>query len=307
MNSIGTENSGADGESGPMRGRFFDSFTGHNDDNESVASGSHVPPDSIPEFAVTSPTRLHLNGHSASPIPDLHPNDSASAVNDTPSVLEYVGGAPSTAGGQSVKGLVPVDDGTYVFKFRTPSGRTHRFQARSDNYENIADIVAGKLATDPFFEARPAAEGDGPQPQPDATDFTLSYIDNDGDTVLISADNDVADAVRIARNAGSDRVVLFLQGGKAWDEAGAGDSEKNAKNITLAAAAAEEEVTKAEATPASLPDGGQAISPVAAPGPALNDEVFGIPRDMILPASLGFLGVVIIGVFVASRMTSREF
>lgn len=309
MNSIGTENNGADGESGPMWGRFFDSFADHNDDNDSAVSGSHIPPDSTQEFAVASPTRRHVNGHSASPVPDLHPNDSASAVNDTPSVVGYVGGAPSTAGGQSAKGPVPVDDGTYVFKFRTPSGRTHRFQARSDNYENIVDIVTGKLATDPFFGARVAAE-DVPHPQPDPTDFALSYTDSDGDTVLISTDNDVADAVRIARNVGLDRVVLFLQGGKAWDEAGAGDSETKAKTITLAAAAVEEEVTKAEATSTGLPYGGQAVSPPAAvPGISLplNDELFGIPRDMILPASLGFLGVVIIGVFIASRMSSREF
>ena len=310
MNSIGSENNGADGESGPMWGRFFDSFAGHNDDNESVASGSHIPPDSTQEFAIASPTRRHLNGHSASPVPDLHPNDSASAVNDTPSVLEFVGGAPSTAGGQSVKGPVPVDDGTYVFKFRTPSGRTHRFQARSDNYENIFDIVAGKLTADPFFEAPPAAEGDAPQLQPDPTDFALSYTDSDGDTVLISTDVDVADAVRIARNACSDRVILFLVGGFTWDGAGAGDSEKKAKNITSAVAVAEEEITKAETTSTGLPDGSQAPPPTAALGvslPPLNDEIFGIPRDMILPASLGFLGVVIIGIFVASRITSREF
>lgn len=314
MNSIGSEHNSTDGETGPMWSRFFDSFAGHNDDNESAISGSHLPPDSTQDYSAMSPTRRHMGGHhSASPIPDLHPNDSASAVNDAPSVLEYVGGAPaSTAGGQSTKGAIPVDDGTYVFKFRTPSGRTHRFQARSDNYENIVDIISGKLATDPFFEYRPVVDGEEPLPQPDATDFTLSYTDSDGDTVLVSTDTDVADAVRIARNAGSDRVVLFLQGGKAWDEAGAGESEKKAKTIHQAAVAVEEEVEKAEATSTNFPDGGHAVPPPASvPGfgskAPLNDELFGIPRDMVLPASLGFLGVVIVGVFIATRMTAREF
>ncbi|KAF8320073.1 CBS-domain-containing protein [Clavulina sp. PMI_390] len=312
MNSIGGENN-PDGETGPMWSKFFDSFGGANDDNESMLSGSHLPPDSTQDFSTTSPTRRHHAGHSMSPVPDLHPNDSASAVNDAPSVVEYVGGAPASTAGIASQGAIHVDDGTYVFKFRTPSGRTHRFQARSDNYENIVDIVAGKLSTDPFFEPRPVVGDEPTAPQPDPTDFTLSYTDSDGDTVLISTDNDVADAVRIARTGGSDRVVLFLQGGKAWDEAGAGDSEKKAKNIQIAAAAVEEEVEKAEATSTNFPDGGQALPPPASvPGftPAaapVGDEVFGIPRDMVLPASLGFLGVVIVGVFVAARMTAREF
>ena len=300
MNSIGGEGA-QEGEGGPMWSRFFDSFA-NQDDNESVLSGSHIPTDVIPAFPA-SPSRggvIHESSHS-----EVHPNDSASAIND-PSAIDFPA-LPSTLGG-SVKGApVPVDDGTYVFKFRTPSGRTHRFQARNDNYDNIVDIVAGKLQTDPFFMS---IDGDASAHVPDPTDFTLSYTDSDGDTVLISSDSDVADAVRIARNAGSDRVVLFLQGGRGWDEAGAGESEKKARQASLAAAAAEEEVLKAEATSSSIPDISVTAPPPAQthpfPSASSDDEIFGIPRDMILPASLGFLGVVIIGVFIASRM-SRDY
>lgn len=94
--------------------------------------------------------------------------------------------------------------------------------------------------------------------------------------------------------------------------AGAGESEKKAKTIHQAAAAVEEEVAKAEATNTNFPDGGHTVPPPASvPGfgskAPLNDELFGIPRDMVLPASLGFLGVVIVGVFIATRMTAREF
>ena len=32
---------------------------------------------------------------------------------------------------------LPVDDGTYVFKSRTPSGRTHRFQSRHDDVKHL--------------------------------------------------------------------------------------------------------------------------------------------------------------------------
>jgi hypothetical protein len=33
----------------------------------------------------------------------------------------------------------------------------------------------------------------------------------------------------------------------------------------------------------------------------LEEKVMGIPKDLLLPASVGFLGVVILGVFIATR------
>ncbi|KAF8328685.1 uncharacterized protein EI90DRAFT_2925332 [Cantharellus anzutake] len=291
MNSIASETS-QDAEGGPMWGRFFDSF-GAGDDNESVMSGSHIPPD-MHQFPA-SPSR----GLSQSE--EVHPNDSASAVADQ-SALDRSGIHPSTRTGSVNNAPPPIDDGTYVFKFRTPSGLTHRFQARSDNYENIVDIVSGKLTADPFFTTPPS---DGLAPEP--SDFSISYVDSDGDTVVITSDNDVADAVRIARAAGSDRVVLFLQGGMGWDEAGAREGEKKARDAALAAAAIETEVRKAETTePTHFPDGATIPPPARTPIYGAGDDIYGIPRDMILPASLGFLGVVIIGVFIASRM-SRDY
>jgi len=291
MNSIAGEHA-QDAEGGPLWSRFFDSF-GHADDNDSVISGSHMHSD-MPQFPA-SPSR-GLNQSE-----EVHPNDSASAVADE-STFEHSVVPPSTGGGSVNAAPPPVDDGTYVFKFRTPSGRTHRFQAQKDNYENLIDIVSGKLAADPFF-ATPST--DGPTPEP--SDFSISYIDSDGDTVVITSDNDVADAVRIARAAGSDRVVVFLQGGKGWDEAGAGESEKRAKDAALAAAAVETEVRKAEATGSGFPDGGTSVPPpTQVPGFSTEGDIYGVPRDLILPASLGFLGVVIIGVFIASRM-SRDY
>ncbi len=291
MNSIAGENT-QDAEGGPMWSRFFDSF-GAPDDNESVVSDSHVHSD-MPQFPA-SPSR-GLNQSE-----EVHPNDSASAV-AIQSTFEHSVVPPSTRGGSVNVAPPPVDDGAYVFKFRTPSGRTHRFQARNDNYENIVDIVSGKLAADPFF-ATLSTEGPAPEP----SDFSISYIDSDGDTVVITSDNDIADAVRIARAAGSDRVVLFLQGGKVWDEAGAGESEKKARDAALAAAAIETEVSQAEASGFTFPDGGAGVPPPAqVPGFGTGGDIYGVPRDLILPASLGFLGVVIIGVFIASRM-SRDY
>ncbi|KAH7911237.1 CBS-domain-containing protein [Hygrophoropsis aurantiaca] len=297
MNSMSTEAAGdtADVEGGPMWGRFFDSIGGH-DDTESAISGSHVPTEGH-SLSAHNMSRLQL-----SPQSEVHPNDSASVVDEGPeSVLEGYArkkgaahNVPSIAGAAS---SVPVDDGTYVFKFRTPSGRTHRFQARHDSVETLREIVCGKLATDPFFTEF-AGE---PDARADPTDFILSYTDADGDTVLITSDSDIADAVKIARSGGLDRVVLFIQGGKNWAEAGADKADAKAAE---AAVAASEEVKVIEKAEASVPEPAAFAPPAKVHAqPPQEELIMGIPKDLLLPASIGALAVVIIGVFTISRLT----
>lgn len=282
-----------------MWGRFFDSI-GAPDDTESAISGSnmHLDPNTPARFAVSP-----LPGVTGSPQSEVHPNDSASVGDEEqasdiePVRLRRAADAPgaSSIGGASLSlaAAVPIDDGTYVFKFRTPGGRTHRFQARTDNVENLRDIVAGKLATDPFFiEWKPVENG----PPPDPLDFHLQYTDADGDTVVMSSDSDVSDAVKIARDGRADRVVLIIQGGKGWNEVGASQGEVKVE-------AAAKEVKEAEKTEAAPAEGVGLVPPpkVHTPLPA-TDDILGVPRDLVLPASIGALAVVIIGIFTISRM-----
>lgn len=296
MNQMTTEAAGEiqnEAEGGPMWGRFFDSIGGH-EDTESVISGSHVPTD-------LHPSSFSLSHLQQSPHSEVHPNDSASVVDDEPlSEFPRMGGRhgiPSIVGAGA---SIPVDDGTYVFKFRTPSGNTHRFQARQDNVENLRDIVAGKLSIDPFFAEFKAVHADDTAPDP--LDFQLAYTDADGDTVLMTSDNDVADSVKIARSSGADRVVIMIQGGRGWAEAGAGKSEAKAAEVAAAAAREYKEVEKAESI---LPETVYTPpAPIPVPVPEPEGDVFGIPRDLLLPASIGVLAAVIIGVFTISRLTS---
>ncbi|KAF9229653.1 CBS-domain-containing protein [Gyrodon lividus] len=294
MNAMSTEASGENPETegGPMWGRFFDSIGGH-EDTESVVSGSPVPTDGH------SMSAHNLSRFQRSPHSEVHPNDSASVVDEEhESVLDAY---PRKKGGHDIPSItgaassVPVDDGTYVFKFRTPSGRTHRFQARHDSVETLREIVGGKLATDPFFTSYDGA----PDQRPEPTDFLLSYTDADADTVLITSDSDIADAVKIARAAGSDRVVLFIQSGKHWDEAGADKSEAKAAE---AAAAAKEEVKAVEQTEAA-PEPAMVVPPAKVHIPPPQELVMGIPKDLLLPASIGALAIVILSVFTISRLT----
>ncbi|KAI0936062.1 hypothetical protein AcV5_004299 [Taiwanofungus camphoratus] len=296
MNSISAENAAeGEAEGGPMWGRFFESIGG-GDDTESAISGSNFPTDLHSRHVSRSISHLIPQ----SPQSEVHPNDSASVVDDDPvSALEGYGRKsgeplPSIVGPSAP--VPPVDDGTYVFKFRTPSGRTHRFQARHDNVENLRDIVSGKLATDPYFTSYKTK--DPSQLPPDPTDFLLSYTDADGDIVLITSDTDVSDAVKIARNGGQDRVVLFIQGGKGWADVMA---EKSAAQAAEVAAAAQREIKEVEKAEAIHPE----VVNHAPPQPVhiVEEKVLGIPKDLLLPASIGALAAVILGVFTLSRLS----
>ena len=268
-----------------MWGRFFDSIGGG--ESESMVSGQPTDMLSSKHGSMRGLSQLPQ-----SPRSDLHPNDSASVImEDDGSVLEgYTKGG--TGSQVAFPSLLHVDDGTYVFKFRTPSGRTHRFQSRHDNYEHMREIVSTKLAIDPFFAS--FVSEDESQPHPDPGDYQLAYTDADGDVVLITSDGDVSDAVKMARSKGKERVVLFIQGGKGWEDATAEKLEAKAVEAAVSAQIETKAIEKTEMpTPPTLP-----------PAPA--EDILGIPRDMLLPASIGVLAVSIMVVFTISRLTSSN-
>ncbi|KAN0063166.1 hypothetical protein ACQY0O_004330 [Thecaphora frezii] len=333
INSMNDE-AGSDGSSGgPMWNRFWNSFgqtAGNHGDDESVVSGSIRQSESHIDINGT-PSKSNFAGDLSS---DLHPNDSASAVGNP-----VFGDEGGSVVGQQVAAAVETDDGTYLFKFVTPSGRTHRFQARYDSFETIREIVCIKLGGDPFFEpattagvttvestAESASEITGlianTSPEaPDPNDFQLAYTDDEDDVVLITADGDIQDAVKVARKQGRDRVVLLLQGGRGWEEAAARASAaaSNAGASSLQSSGAANKRRQREAAEAQL----QSVQEeeekeleeetVTAPakrkssskkGGKGDDEelLFGVlPKDLALPAAIGFLGVAVLAAVVVTR------
>lgn len=315
-----------------MWGKFFDSLGGAQDDDaQSVNSGSHAQPSSVNALQTPKkPAHGRNDSFANSPVPEVLPGDSASAVGAAESDVGARGGASSTAPPASTL----VDDGTYVFKFKTPSGRTHRFQARNDMLDNLREIVVGKLASDPFFAPSTTADDETPAITPGTEDFTLSYTDDDGDLVHMTSDGDVVDSVKVARSQKSDRVVLVLSGGKSWEAALKAQSPlppvvpvaativsppASTQLRSLPALSEEDhEFTPGASTPAleekmtSLfvePSSEPALAPPAKVHTHINDGgapqelVAGIPKDLLLPASIGFLGIVVLATFAISRMS----
>lgn len=282
-----------------MWSRFFNSFAagapdalvgdvGGDGDTESIVSASDLP---------GTPSR-HAHNQSMS---EVHPGDSASAIDDD-SVLH---GLKSRGGAES--SLAPVggsEEGTYLFKFLAPGGATHRFQSRyagEEVFEHVTDIVTGKLTSDPFFEEQGSDR--------DPHDFKLNYLDDDGDLVLISTSKDVEDAVKVARKQGKDRVVLQLRGGKGWESA-MGAAKEAAQAKSLAAIAEDEtEAGEKEAAGSQVSSRSRVSSKRSARASGVDGDeqlLFGVlPKDLAVPAAIAFLGVTIIGVFTASRLTAR--
>ena len=65
---------------------------------------------------------------------------------------------------------------------------------------------------------------------------------------------------------------------------------------------AQKELNEVEKREATLPDAVQSTPPVPGHGSS-TEEFFGVPRDLLLPASIGALAVVIVGIFTISRLT----
>lgn len=335
VSSIGAE-AGGDAAGGPLWSRFFSSFAGAaaDGDTESVVSDTNAPssinngtPSAVPRHMQRGDSQ-YTNG-STSPS-EIHPNDSASVNNDEDEVSEIGrranGSKPGTSAVASGVGKATVpehDDGTYLFKFISPSGTTHRFVARHDNFSTVRDIIGGKLSSDPFFVQYNSTRGAETGVIADPSEFMISYTDDDGDVVLMSADGDLEDSVKTARKQGKDRVLLTIKGGKDWDAAITNAAEQQALQQEAAlkrqplvpptvqvhdhdatSTDDDDEKTKVNRSLGEKPRGKSAPRKSWVQGG--DDLVLGfLSKEMVLPAAVVFTGFAVIAVFLLNRPTQK--
>lgn len=222
------------------------------------------------------------------------PNESASHHGDSPD-QSGVGG-PHT----------PLEDLPFPFKFKAPSGRVHRLQVTaSAGIEELIANVASKLGSEvesiggaPTFE-------DG---KISRAGFALSYLDNEGDTVSITTNDDLIEAIGLSRLAHREKVDLFVHDPeKPPMVAEVNPQPALAKPVTPPESVLrnrkkyfeEDEESEEEARPKSKSRHHPA--PVA----QQPEIIPGVPNDLLLPGAIGVLAVVIVGVFVLGRATSR--
>ncbi|KAJ4300707.1 hypothetical protein N0V90_002795 [Kalmusia sp. IMI 367209] len=284
INNIST----TDGE-GPAWNKFWLSL---DNETESMMSGegrSHVMP-GTPDHRSMMSHDLHRPG-----IMDrgdsVLPNDSASHVGNSPDA-SALGGAPAT----------PLEDTPFAFKFKAPSGRVHRLQVvASAGIEELISSVAAKLGSEvdalggaPTFEDGKISK----------SGFALSYLDNEGDTVSITTNEDLVEAISLSRLAHREKVDLFVH-----------DPEKPPLPATVEPQPA---LPKPVTPPESVmrerkqffdDDEEEQVRPKARSQSALAKQeeiIAGVPNDLLLPGAIATLAVVIVAVFALGRASGSN-
>ncbi|KAK7393932.1 hypothetical protein QQX98_013283 [Neonectria punicea] len=206
----------------------------------------------------------------------------------------------------------------FAFKFKAPSGRVHRVKViAADGMEAFVAAVAAKLGS----------ESDGIGGTPVVEDgkiagagFALSYVDDEGDSVSITTNQDLVESVLLARQMHHDKVDLYVH-----------DSEKSPviqpsievnplPTPSLSAGSGlrerrkwwpEEDEDEEDEEDEDDDEEDEAASSVRRPrraraAPPVPDQVIaGVPNELLLPGAIVTLAVVIVSVFTIARITSR--
>ena len=295
INTISTGDS-----EGPAWNKFWLSF---DHETESMVSGegsfhhSHAGPRSLVSPEHTRSERINDS---------VAPNDSASHAGlDSPS-HSVVAGTPD----------VPPAEAPFPFKFKAPSGRVHRLQVTASLgvAAFVADVTARLGSEVDAIGGAPVVE----EGRIAAGGYALSYLDDEGDTVSITTDQDLLEAILIARQAHRDKVDFFVH-----------DPEKPpvAPQPSIPAV----EPTNIPTPPASSilrerrktveededdshdEDEDEEDSRVHRPRRTrtahhqqpTEQVIAGVPNELLLPGAIVTLAVVIVGVFTISRASTR--
>ncbi|KAL9552318.1 hypothetical protein PS6_004535 [Mucor atramentarius] len=315
---------GNDGE-GPMWGRFWDSF-GAADQHESESQLSD-PLSSQLLSAHSQNSNANGNGSIAraiSPEPsasfsqlqgfsEITPNESASMVANNEENRSTMS--------EDTRAMGKGDD-VFSFKFTSDGGKTHRFASVYNSYAALLEAVRQKVIGEHL-----AHLGANPDDVPVESWLSISYLDDEEDQVLITSDADVSDAVKLARKMGQDRVKLFVHDATEKEE-----EVVEAPAVIEPAVVVEEKVIEPVAPPVITPpptiEVTEPLHEKKSKRRSVRKEVetsdsededthssrrkqegatvAGIPQELVLPAAIAFLGVVIVGVFAFSRVSSNH-
>ncbi|KLJ07927.1 hypothetical protein EMPG_16597 [Blastomyces silverae] len=277
---------------GPAWNKFWLSM---DNESDSMVSGSHGPSHGpslqphTPHRSVMSPDMSRSHGDREN---SVLPNESASHHGDE--AVSDILGARS----------VHNEDTPFPFKFKAPSGRVHRLHATPS--AGVADLVSQvslKLGAEVEAVGGEAAVEDGKMSH---TGYALSYLDSEGDTVSITTDQDLLDAITLARRASQDKVDLFVH-----------DPEKQPIITPPPAPEPQPPVAKSATPPGSVlrstvgEDDEQSVAErekpqtLVRPPTAEQQLINGVPNELILPGAIVTLAVAIVGVFILSRAGNR--
>jgi len=275
---------------GPAWNKFWMSLE---NETESVMSGEGSHHHTHGGRSLMSPDMSR--GHEKHIDISVAPGDSASHTGGDSPARSVVTGPAET----------PAEEVPFPFKFKAPSGRVHRLQViAAHGMAELIEHVTSKLGAEVEAVGGAATFEDG---KLGTSGYALSYLDDDGDTVSITTDHDLLEAVTLARHGHRDKVDLFVH-----------DPEKPPISATLDP---QPVITQAPTPPpytlrerkrvsSDEEDGSEDEQPVrrtrkAAAKPSEEQVIAGVPNELLLPGAIVTLAVVIVGVFAITRATSR--
>lgn len=290
LEQINTMNTGE--SEGPAWNKFWLSM---DNDTESVMSGegSHRP--------TTPGHRSVMDSEHMRPaferVDSVMPHDSASHRGED-------------AHSELMPSIEAPEETPFPFKFKAPSGRVHRIQVVAKNgVTELVSAVTSKLGSELEAVGGEATVEDGKLGK---AGYAMSYMDNEGDTVSITTDQDLLDAILLARQSKRDKVDLFVHDPAQPPHVATIEPRPQLSKpptppeSVLKAIPATEDADTEEEEPVPARTLRSKRSPVISlPSKDEPQIIAGVPNDLLLPGAIVTLAVVIVGVFAIGRATSK--
>ncbi|OQE15448.1 hypothetical protein PENSTE_c028G00791 [Penicillium steckii] len=280
LEQINTMSTGDD--EGPAWNKFWLSM---DHESDSMVSGSQQP--HTPHRSVMSPdlTRSQYDN-------SVLPNESAS---------HHGGEEHSEVASHQHHHQPPAEDAPFPFKFKAPSGRVHRVNVLATNgVSDLVSQVTAKLGAELEAVGGEAVVEEG---RLSNTGYALSYMDNEGDTVSITTDQDMLDAITLSRHTRRDKVDLFVHDPTQPPIPATLDPHpaKPATPVVEQSSPVPEESPSEE----SVSKHRQQQSFSSHQHHPEEQLIAGVPNDLLLPGAIVTLAAVIAGVFILSRPSGR--
>lgn len=165
---------------GPAWNKFWTSLDNDNSEyggSDSVASAPDVTASEMQLFNI-----------------EIGPSDSISAVEDS-LILKQASKTASNLSG--------LDSFTFKFKSPAPHGRVHRVSVKeTDTLSDLRGVISEKLHAKDLEAINATVDG------PEA--YAISYVDDEGDIVSITSDDDLKDCIRINKQLQNVKADLFI-------------------------------------------------------------------------------------------------
>ncbi|KAI3393723.1 hypothetical protein diail_3768 [Diaporthe ilicicola] len=207
---------------------------------------------------------------------------------------------------------LPPGELPFPFKFKTPSGRTHRLQViASQGMDPFVVNVISKLGSEVDSVGGAPTVEDG---KLSFTGFALSYLDDEGDSVSITTDQDLLEAILLARQNHRDKVDLFVHDPEKppiaaptivatepaipTPPASSVLRERRRRNY-------DDEESEEDESEEESPRGARARRHRSRHAHQPDQVVPGVPNELLLPGAIATLAIVIVATFTIGRMSSR--